>query len=185
MPRQVLVFLLLTIPALGFGATTVFKSPQDYSAGGANAISVAVADLNGDGKPDVVVANGCIICGTGAVFGVGVLLGNGDGTFQTAHNYPVGGDLAPISVAIGDVNRDGKPDVVVTSECFSDNNCGGVSVLLGNGDGSFQTAVTYDSGGMSPRGMTRNSTGRCQPRRQSRLACDQLCSQRLRRLLPC
>src|ERR1700720_706624 len=139
MPRQVFVFLFLTIPALGFGATTLFKSPQGYMSGGANAISVAVADLNGDGKPDIVVANGCIVCGTGAVFGVGVLLGNGDGTFQTAHNYPVG-DLVPISVAIGDVNRDGKFDVVVTSTCPSDNKCGGVSVLLGNGDGSLQTA---------------------------------------------
>jgi hypothetical protein len=154
MPRQVFVFLFLTIPALGFGATTLFKSPQDYRSGGANAISVAVADLNGDGKPDIVVANGCIACQTGAVFGVGVLLGNGDGTFQTAHNYPVG-DRVPISVAVGDVNGDGKPDLVVTS-CFLFLNCessGGVSVLLGNGDGSFQPAVTYSSGGMGVRGI--------------------------------
>jgi FG-GAP-like repeat/FG-GAP repeat len=79
-------------------------------------------------------------------------LGNGDGIFQAAHNYSLA-DRVPISIAIGDLNRDGKPDVVVTARCASSTNCRAVSTLLGNGDGSFQTAVTHDSGGMSPEGI--------------------------------
>jgi hypothetical protein len=92
--------------------------------------------LNGDGKPDLVVA------GNGTV---GLLLGNGDGTFQAAVPYGSGGSGAS-SVAVGDVNGDGKLDLVVA-------NCGGscypgaVSVLLGNGDGTFQTAVSYGTVG--------------------------------------
>ena len=58
-----------------------------YGSGGTGASSVAVADVNGDGKPDLVVANICASstdCSKGTV---AVLLGNGDGTFQTAVTY--------------------------------------------------------------------------------------------------
>jgi len=113
-------------------------------------MSVAVADVNGDGKPDLVVANNC----TSGDFGIGctdpsgtagVLLGNGDGTFQAAVTYGAGGSDAS-SVAVADVNGDGKPDLLV-GEC-ADTNCYGlVGVLLGNGDGTFQAAVTYGSVG--------------------------------------
>src|SRR5262249_53714998 len=96
--------------------------------------SVKTADLNGDGKMDVVTAN----------FGsndVSVLLGKGDGTFQGAQDYPAGNN--PHSVAIGDLNGDGKLDLAV-----ADRN-GGLSVLLGNGDGTFQPAQSFstDTGG--------------------------------------
>jgi hypothetical protein len=55
------------------------------------------------------------------------------------------------SFAVGDVNGDGKPDLVVANQCGNDSSCvttsnGTVGVLLGNGDGNFQTAVTYSSG---------------------------------------
>jgi hypothetical protein len=75
-------------------------------------------------------------------------MGNGDGTFQAEVSYASGGTAAE-SVAIGDVNGDGVPDLVVTNECV-DENCanGSVSVLLGNGDGTFQAAVSYGSGGV-------------------------------------
>ena len=111
-----------------------------YDSGGSMAASVAVADVNGDGKPDLVVANTYSNA-------VGVLLGNGDGSFQPAATYSSGGYLSG-AVAVADVNGDGKPDLVVASECTNSNNCeGSVSVLLGNGDGTFKPAVTYDSGG--------------------------------------
>ena len=112
---------------------------------------IAIADLNGDGKLDLLVSNPCgyYNCeispneeGT-----VGVLLGNGDGTFQPAVTYPSGGigSAWAAGIAVADLIGNGKPDVVVANNCFY---CGGsVTVLLGNGDGTFQPAVSYDSGG--------------------------------------
>ena len=106
---------------------------------------MAVADVNGDGKPDLLVTNECSSgCTNGSV---SVLLGNGDGTFQTAVSYGSGGEYA-LSVAVADVNGDGKPDMLVANDCASGCTNGLVSVLLGNGDGTFQTAVSYSSGGV-------------------------------------
>ena len=123
---------------LGNGDGT-FQPAVTYTLGGSGATSVAVADVNGDGKPDLLVATGSA---------VGVLLGNGDGTFQTVTTYSSGGFNA-LSVAVEDVNGDAKPDLVVANWC-TDSNCtaSSVGVLLGNGDGTFQTAVTYNSGGL-------------------------------------
>ena len=114
-----------------------FQTAITYNSGGVNPGSVAVADVNNDGKPDLLVTNSCNanVCSGGAV---GVLLGNGDGTFQSAVAY-VG--LNAASVAVADVNGDGKPDLLVGSGFFT------VEVLLGNGDGTFQSVVSYNSGG--------------------------------------
>jgi hypothetical protein len=115
-----------------------FAKEVVYTTGGDWAVSVAVGDLNGDGKPDLVVNNA-------ESNSVGVLLGNGDGTFQPAVTYGSGGTGVSVGiggVAIGDLNGDGKPDLAVTN--VSSNSVG---VLLGNGDGTFQPAVTYSSGG--------------------------------------
>jgi hypothetical protein len=113
-----------------------------YGSGGTGASSVAVADVNGDGKPDLVVANICASstdCSKGTV---AVLLGNGDGTFQTAVTYGSGGQGAT-SVAVGDLNGDGKPDLAVANAGSPQ-----VGVLLGNGDGTFQPVQTYPTGGV-------------------------------------
>jgi hypothetical protein len=73
---------------------------------GAGPLSVAVADFNGDGKPDLAVAN--FKSGTGSI-----RLGNGAGGFTAAPDVPVGG--GPDSVAVGDFNGDGKPDLAVAT----------------------------------------------------------------------
>jgi len=132
---------------LGNGSGT-FQSARAFDSGGVNATSVAVADVNGDGKLDVVVSQ-CAGPSFGCIPGeVGVLLGNGDGTFRTAVNYSSGADF-PSSVAVADVNGDGKLDLLVGNPGSGSHGTldGEVGVLLGNGDGTFQTVVAYDSGG--------------------------------------
>jgi len=133
---------------LGNGDGT-FQAAQSYASGGYEAYSVAVGDVNGDGKADLIVANGCQSANQCANGAIGVLLGNGDGTFQAAQSYSSGGVVAS-SVVIADLNKDGHADLVVANQCL-DSSCasGGVSVLLGNGDGTFQAAQSYPSGGLT------------------------------------
>ncbi|MGA8153357.1 MAG: VCBS repeat-containing protein [Terriglobales bacterium] len=130
------------------GLVLNFANPVAYNSGGFGAKSVAVANVNGDGTPDLLVANSCVntSCDVNGV--IGVLLGNGDGTFQTAVVYDSAG-MSPSSVAAADLNGDGKPDLVVANSYLPEGS-GSVAVLLGNGDGTFQTAVTYTSGGRNP-----------------------------------
>jgi hypothetical protein len=136
---------------LGKGDGT-FRPAQTYGSGGFEPDGLIVADVNGDGNPDVVVANSCAGQSGGACSGngaVAILLGNGDGTFQPAQVLDTGA-LYASSVAVADVNGDGKPDLVVTNQCTSAEDCSGlVAILLGNGDGTFQPAQNYSSGGYS------------------------------------
>lgn len=92
-----------------------------------------VADVNGDGNADLIVPNN--LTGT-----VGVLLGNGDGTFRPEVDYATA--QGPLDVAIADLNGDGKLDLAVTVSAGS-GGFGSVSILLGNGDGTFQPRVDY------------------------------------------
>ena len=119
---------------LGNGNGT-FQPAVSYGTGsGTGPAFVAVGDFNHDGKLDLAVAN------SNSTY-VSVLLGNGDGTFQTAVNYDVGG--APTSIAVGDFNHDGKLDLAVAVPVPGPSTY--VSMLLGNGDGTFQTAVNYNA----------------------------------------
>jgi hypothetical protein len=111
---------------LGNGDGT-FQPAVTYSVG-AGTFDVAVGDFNGDGKADLVVA----LFAPG-VNQVAVLLGNGDGTFQTPVNYGAG--AGPTAVVVGDFNQDGKADIAVADAG------GAVGILLGNGDGTFQPAL--------------------------------------------
>ncbi len=110
-----------------------FRNAVSYAAG-PSPDSVAVGDFNGDGIPDLAVANDVISSGT-----VSVLLGTGDGTFQDAVSYPAG--PSPTAVAVGDFNGDGIQDLAVAD--LGDGGNKGVSVLLGTGDGSFQPPRTF------------------------------------------
>ena len=88
---------------------------------------------------------------------VSVMLGNGDGTFQTAVSYFLSiyanTSVSPNKVAVADVNGDDRPEVIVSSgvardpRAFVDDYRGGVSVLVNHGDGTFADPVLYDSGG--------------------------------------
>ena len=98
---------------------------------------MAIADLNGDGRPDMAVANS----GSNTV---SVLLGNRDGTFGTRTDFTAG--VGPSSVAIADLNGDGRSDLAVA------NYSGTVSVLLGNGDGTFRAEAAFDAGS-GPSGL--------------------------------
>jgi dienelactone hydrolase len=122
---------------LGKGDGT-FKQGVTYQAGNA-ARTAVVGDFNGDGKLDLAVANqtcGSPGCGPGVI---SILLGNGDGTFQTHTDYLAA--EGPTWMIAGDFNQDGFLDLAVTGGGGGAGNQ--VSVLLGHGDGTFQAAVNY------------------------------------------
>jgi hypothetical protein len=126
---------------VGFQAATDTTDPffqaVPYATAGSAASFVAAADLNGDGKPDLVLVENPQQAGVDG--SVAILLGNGDGTFQAATLFDIGVPGGN-TVTVGDLNHDGKLDLIVAS-------AGWVSVLLGNGDGSVKPAVVYTTGG--------------------------------------
>jgi len=82
---------------------------------------------------------------------VSVLVGNNDGTFQPAVNYPLGSGTNPQGLnGFADYNGDLNCDMAVANAAGGTNGNGNVAVLFGNGDGTFQPAVTYDTGGKQP-----------------------------------
>jgi hypothetical protein len=132
--------LALTNPAYGsvsvlLGDGTGSFGPAAHFDAGDGPISVAVGDLNGDGHPDLAVAN----IGSDDV---SVLLGDGTGSFGNAANFGVGTE--PTSVAVGDFDGDGNPDLATANYQFSGTD--DVSVLLGEGDGTFGTAEHLTAG---------------------------------------
>lgn len=108
--------------------------------------SLVVGDFNGDGKPDLAISCGSV---------VSILLGKGDGTFQPHVDSGVGGTV----LAAGDFNGDGKLDLAVT-EGLPSGRPGLLSVLLGNGDGTFILTNQYPSGGTAVAVSDLNGDGK-------------------------
>ena len=120
-----------TIPPATITRSALRFAPSTLPAG-LQPEGIASDDLNGDGKADLVVSD--YAAGT-----ISVLLGGGDGSFQSAVDYPVG--AGPYGFATADLNGDGNTDVVVAEWSNAH-----ISVLLGNGDGTLRPAVGYAVG---------------------------------------
>jgi hypothetical protein len=139
-----------TVSVLTGRGDGTFAPPQVVGSTGTQfaPASLAVGDVNGDGRSDLVVNS---IGGEDTpVSQLGVLLGNGNGTFQAPilHSPQIGGDG---DVVLGDFNHDGRTDAVVGSEASGTD---GLGVFIGNGDGSFQPfPQTISSGGDDPLGV--------------------------------
>jgi hypothetical protein len=125
------ILVIFTIIGAVQAQSAVFTQAVNYPTG-AYPFFVKTGDFNGDGKQDLVTANA-------DENSISVLLGNGNGTFQTAINTSVGNRL--VWIDIGDFNSDNKTDLALTN--YFGNN---VAVLLGNGDGTFQSPVYYPTG---------------------------------------
>ena len=127
---------------LGVGDGT-FSAPTNFPSG-TGARAVAVGDFNGDGKPDLAVANA-------SANNVSILIGNGAGSFSAPTTFGAG--VNPYSIAVGDFNADGKQDLAVANYSVDDGfTSNGVSILLGNGDGSFGTNTNF-AAGTGPRSV--------------------------------
>jgi hypothetical protein len=126
-----------------------FQPAVQYAAG-PNPLSLGAGDFNGDGTMDLAVTNVCDVsqdnfnCPSQQTT-VTVLLGHGDGTFGSPASYQAG--PSPFNLAIHDFNSDGKSDIVVSNVSLGSGSSSNISVLLGNGDGTFQVPMSYPAGG--------------------------------------
>jgi len=155
LPSRLIVVLALSVslaPHAGQAATPIFQAPALVDSGGFATESAVVADVNGDGRPDLVVAIQNDPFGAHLTNGlVSVVLGNGDGTFGRPVTYDSAGNDA-VSVAVADINGDGAPDIIVGNYCvWVNETCSFTTagILLGGGDGTFAPAVPVNLGGSS------------------------------------
>jgi hypothetical protein len=123
-----------------------FRPAVTYAAGPGSWGGLAVGDFNGDGALDLAMADWHPLDANHS--SIAVMLNNGDGTFQAPFFVPI--PVGVHFVTTGDFNGDGKADLAACDGFGSDGNLdhdhpAGVTILLGNGDGTFRTAGQYDS----------------------------------------
>ncbi|MBL8215751.1 MAG: VCBS repeat-containing protein [Bryobacterales bacterium] len=118
------------LAALGTG-TGGFGTPTSLTTG-SSVTSLTTADLNADSRPDLIFTDD-------AEDRVSVALGNGNGSFQARTPLTVGVD--PKDVAAADINADGRIDLIVANQGSPGTNNGSLSLLLGNGNGTFSNAT--------------------------------------------
>ncbi|CAF1183264.1 unnamed protein product [Adineta steineri] len=120
-----------------FGNGT-FHAQTNYSTGsGSYPQCVSAVDVNGDSKPDIIVANN-------GGNNVGVLFNAGNGAFLSQTTYTTGSPSYPPSASAADVNNDNKSDIVVANQYL-----GNVGVLFNFGNGTFRSQTTYSTGNNS------------------------------------
>jgi hypothetical protein len=130
------IALILAVTGLSASSAASFARAKSYAAGRVPR-SLAVGDLNGDRKPDLVTAN----AGANTV---SVLANRGDGTFRPKRDYRVG--RVPVAVAVGDLNGDRKSDLV-TANIGPDEHFGKtLSVLINSGKAGFEAKRDYETG---------------------------------------
>ncbi len=115
---------------------------QNYLGG-----AVVTADFDGDGKPDLAIDQG-----EGSTPSLAILRGDGKGSFQTIATYPTPGSLLIGSLAVADLNRDGKPDLIVAAGFLSADGTSESTVLtvfIGNGDCTFKAGFSTNESGSS------------------------------------
>src|SRR5205085_1969599 len=120
------VILLMLVMTPGTAKAQFFSAPIGRYVG-LNPNWGVAGDFNGDGKPDMAVAN--VLGGS-----VTIALGQGDGSFISSQEYSTGANAE--GVAVGDFNKDGKLDVAVANFRGGPGSTGSISILMGNGDGT-------------------------------------------------
>lgn len=144
--------------------STTFVQKQPFAIGGpgdtTRSVAIASAFLNGDNNMDVVTGDATPTLPPSDSSTISVLLGNGDGSFQPKVNYPGCTVGSALKILLADFNRDGNTDIalgcsdgstVAVGNGFTGN--GGLVIMLGNGDGSFQAPVFYSTGDVASIAM--------------------------------